>query len=117
MPACGMDTARSRAICGSSPMLANSVVPIAKAPRDSARMTSRRRPGVSGAVDEEREVEEEGEVTKAPARGRGDERGRRRKRCRRIEPIGGHGVADRGGEGSARGEEAAVAAADSWRSR
>src|SRR5699024_12753534 len=41
---------------------------------------SLRRPGDSGAVDEEREVEEECEVTKAPARGRGEERCRRWKR-------------------------------------
>src|SRR5690625_7514436 len=66
MPACGMDTARSRAICGSSPMLANSVVPIAKAPSDMARITNRRRPGDSGAVGVE-----ECEVTEAPARGTG----------------------------------------------
>src|SRR5690625_7245608 len=114
MPACGMDTARSRAICGSNPMLANSVVPIAKAPRDSARMTSRRRPGDSGAVDEEREVEEECEVTKAPARGRGEERCRRGKRGGRIESIGGQWDEARAGEGSARGEKAGVPSACSW---
>ncbi|GAA1727420.1 hypothetical protein GCM10009793_25540 [Brachybacterium phenoliresistens] len=63
MPACGIDTSREEAICGSSPMLANSVVPIAKAPSDIARMTRRRRPGDNGAGGAT-----EGEVTGAPAR-------------------------------------------------
>ena len=35
-PAVGIDTSRSPAISGSTPMLANSVVPIAKPPRASA---------------------------------------------------------------------------------
>ncbi|GAA4531397.1 hypothetical protein GCM10023160_33830 [Brachybacterium paraconglomeratum] len=76
-------------------MLANSVVPIAKAPSDIARITRRSRPGDSGAEDvgvDGPDVGEPGagergagegmgcEVKTAPARGSGGIRCRRWKR-------------------------------------